>query len=190
MWECLRDKGIFVRDPAAWSLGGNRDAGEDMDPRGRALLGEALKSRGLRVIADRDLGRNTAERTAVFREAAGDKPIKVFVNIGGSWANLGTDESILKVKPGLSKPGDIFLPEDRGMIQEMAAAGIMVIHCLYIRGLVREFGLPWDPVPLPEPGEGRLYRLAREGLPAFRVMIVVYLICVVLLAMFLRRARL
>ena len=35
----------------------------------------------------------------------------------------------------------------------MAARGVPVIHLLYVKGLADRYGLPWDPVPLPGPGE-------------------------------------
>jgi len=32
-----------------------------------------------------------------------------------------------------------------------------VIHLLYVKGLCDRFGLPWDPAPLPEPGQGAIF---------------------------------
>ena len=34
----------------------------------------------------------------------------------------------------------------------MTARGVPIIHLLHIKGLAVKFNLPWDPVPLPEPG--------------------------------------
>ena len=39
----------------------------------------------------------------------------------------------------------------------MASRGVPVIHLLNIKGLAAAHGLPWDPSPLPQPGEGDLY---------------------------------
>lgn len=190
MWKCLREKEIFSVDPVAWSLGGDRDMGMDMSPEGRALLQTALEKLGSRVISNPNLRQNVSERMSLLKEAAGERGIRAFINIGGSWANLGTDESILDVRPGLSKPGTIQLPAERGMIQEMAARGIPVIHCLFIRGLASEFNLPWDPSPLPKAGEGGLFRMAREQLPLYKYIILAYLLCMGILAFFGRRPRL
>jgi poly-gamma-glutamate system protein len=190
MWECLKEKGIFFAEPVAWSLGGDRDMGQDMDPGGRARLLSALEGRRLRMISDPDLSRNISKRMGLLRQEAGEGAIKAFINIGGSWANLGTDESVLKITPGLNLPRDIPLPERRGMIQEMAARGVPVIHCLFIRGLAREFGLPWDPSPLPEPGAGGVFRMAREERPAFTFLVLIYILAVVLMTLIWRRPRL
>ena len=190
MWECLHETGLFNTEPAAWSLGGDRDTGQDMDPGGRARLQTALEGRGLKIISDPDISRNISERMRILRQEAGGEEIKAFINVGGSWANLGTDESVLKINPGLSMPRDIPVPERRGMIQEMAVRGVPVIHCLFIRGLAREFGIPWDPSPLPGPGEGGIFRMARERHPAVTYLILIYILAVVVMTLLWYRPRL
>ena len=189
MWECLKEKGLFSAEPVAWSLGGDRDTGRDMNPEGRARLQTALEELGLKMISEPDLSRNISERMRLLQQEAGGKDIKAFINVGGSWANLGTDESVLKINPGLSMPRDIPIPERRGMIQEMAWRGVPVIHCLFIHGLAREFGLPWDPSPLPDPGEGGVFRIARERHPALTFLILIYILAGVLMTLFRHRAR-
>jgi poly-gamma-glutamate system protein len=37
----------------------------------------------------------------------------------------------------------------RGLLFEFAARGVPVIHLLHVRGLAKDNGLPYDPVPLP-----------------------------------------
>jgi poly-gamma-glutamate system protein len=91
---------------------------------------------------------------AFYLAAAGSRPIKAFVNIGGSWANLGTDPDVLKVEPGLAGRVTVPPPSRRGVLQAMAAAGIPVVHLLNVKGLCERYGLPWDPRPLPGPGRG------------------------------------
>jgi len=39
----------------------------------------------------------------LFKEAAGTKPIRAFINIGGSLVNLGRDSSVLELRPGLTQ---------------------------------------------------------------------------------------
>ena len=91
---------------------------------------------------------------AVFDRAAGGSTIKAFVNVGGSWVNMGTDADVLKLSPGLNRDMAVPPAERRGVIQEMALRGIPVIHLLYVKGLADRFGLPWDPFPLPEAEDG------------------------------------
>jgi poly-gamma-glutamate system protein len=109
-------------------------------------------------LEEPDLERNVGRRLALYRAAAGSRPIKAFVNIGGSWANLGTDAAVLKVAPGLAGRVTVPPPSRRGVLQAMAAAGIPIVHLLNVKGLCERYGLPWDPRPLPRPGAERLDR--------------------------------
>jgi hypothetical protein len=87
---------------------------------------------------------------------------------------MGTDGEVLKLKPGTNPPGEVILPapERRGLIQEMARRGVPVIHLLYVRGLAERYGLPWDPIPLPSPANGRLVRSDRPAGGEFAVLLI------------------
>ena len=158
MEDCLRAAGVLDVRPIARAIGGDEDVGRDMSPEGRMLLESRIRQSGVLFLEESDLERNVASRMELFRKNAGSKPIKTFVNIGGSWANMGTSAEVLKLRPGLA--GAVFIPPpgERGVLQAMAAEKIPVIHLLNIKGLCERYGLPWDPRPLPRPGEGRIFR--------------------------------
>jgi poly-gamma-glutamate system protein len=178
MEECLRRRGLITVRPIARALGGDEDTGRDLSPEGRALLAERIRAAGAPVIEEPDLTSDVARRVALYRESAGDSPIKAFVNIGGGWANMGTDPDILKVRPGLARRVIIPPAGRRGVIQAMAAAGVPVIHLLNVRGLCERYGLPWDPRPLPAPGQGAFYRRAVPGSPTALPVTLVYVVLV------------
>jgi hypothetical protein len=56
----------------------------------------------------------------------------------------------------------------------MAVRGIPVIHLLYIKGIAQAYGLPWDPVPLPEPGKGAVYEYVKGESWFFLLLSLVY----------------
>jgi poly-gamma-glutamate system protein len=157
MEECLRKAGILEAKPIALAIGGDEDVGRDMNPAGRELLRTRISHSGIPFLERPDLRANVEARLRLYDEAADGRPIKAFVNIGGSWANIGTNPEVLKLRPGLGR--DIFVPPpaERGVIQAMAAKKIPVIHLLNIKGLTERYGLPWDPRPLPTSGAGELY---------------------------------
>ncbi len=82
--------------------------------------------------------------------------VTAFINIGGSYANLGTSALVLKVKPGLNRRLTLPSPAERGVLFEMIDRKVPVIHLLFIKGLALKYGLPWDPFPLPKAGENEL----------------------------------
>ena len=183
MEDCLRAAGLLAVSPLARAVGGDEDVGRDMDPAGRALLGSRIGGLGAPLLEEPDLVRNVEARMRLYFAAASERPVKAFVNIGGSWANIGTNAEVLKLRPGLTR--DVFVPPpaERGVLQAMAARRIPVIHLLNIKGLCERYGLPWDPRPLPEPGDGRLSRdVAAKTLPGAALTAVYILgVCVVLI---------
>jgi len=189
MWRCLEDNGLFGKPPLALSLGGEGDTGEDMDEKGRQLLWEDIRQSGLILLNEQGLSRNVASRMALFENAAKGKEIKAFINIGGSWSNMGTDSMVLHVKPGLNRIEKLPSPERRGVIYAMAAKGIPVIHLLYVRGLTQRYGLPWDPSPIPDPGEGALYTTIGESQRFVFGLAAAYVILVLLVLVLMQKRR-
>jgi hypothetical protein len=123
----------------------------------------------------------------IYKKAAKGRKIKAFINIGGSWSNMGKDSMVLSLRPGLNRIDKLPPPERRGVIYEMAARGVPVIHLLYMRGLTQRYGLAWDPSPLPGPGEGTLYRSTGEKQEFMSGLGVAYIILVLLVLVLLRR---
>jgi poly-gamma-glutamate system protein len=187
MEECLRREGLAGSAPIALSLGGEGDAGLDMDPEGRALIEARVRAGGVPFIDEPCLERNVAARMARYRESAGGRTLKAFINIGGSWANMGTDPEVLKIGPGLARSVFVPPPARRGVIQAMAAAGVPVIHLLNVKGLCERYGLPWDPQPLPAPGHGRIYRLAAARSWPTMALTAAFILAVAVLILGVRR---
>jgi poly-gamma-glutamate system protein len=157
LYHLLQQEVGFPIAAEAVSLGGGADVGEGFEAEVRQRLIAQIEKSGIRFLHEPDLRSNVAARTAIF----GD--VTAFINIGGSDANLGTSPMILDLEPGLNLAIDLPPEDQRGMVFEMAANGIPVIHLLNIRGLASRYGIPWDPVPLPEPGDTLLLDTRQSG---------------------------
>jgi hypothetical protein len=72
----------------------------------------------------------------------------------------------------------------QGVVWEMGRRRIPVIHLLYIKGLAEKYGLPWDPEPLPQPGQSGFYRLARSSARHFKLLAITYLLIASLCLLF------
>jgi len=185
--ECLLRAGIFENKLIALSLGGEKDVGEDMSSEGRSLLRKEIEKSGIFFLYEPDLRQNVEARMQLYQEKAGESGIKAFINIGGSWSNMGVDSEVLELKPGLARIKQFPPEERRGVLYEMASRRIPVIHLLYIKGLVERYGLAWNPVPLPLPGQGKIYEFVSEKPPAFLFLTVSYFLLVVLILIFKKR---
>jgi poly-gamma-glutamate system protein len=172
---CLARSGLLSFELLACSLGGDEDAGRDMSPEGRVRLTAEVRASGAPLIVEPDLAKNVAERMAFYERAAGAAGVRAFVNIGGGFADLGTDSEILKVSPGLAEFLRFPPEERRGVIFAMAERRVPVIHLLYVKGLCDRYGLPWDPRPLPAPGEGRVYDAKSVSARLFAIIAAAYL---------------
>ena len=179
--ECLERGPNATGRILALAIGGDEDRGGELSARGRKLLEDRIRQAGLPVVEGPDLERDVARRTRLYMEAASGRKIGAFVNIGGSWANIGTDASVLRVAPGLTRVTEIPPAGSRGVLQEMATRGVPVIHLLNIKGLAVAHGLPWDPSPLPRPGEGDLYARPERLVGALAVLCGLYLCLAVLI---------
>jgi poly-gamma-glutamate system protein len=190
MEACLQGAGVLDVGSIAVAIGGDEDVGKDMSLEARAALKARILESGLPFLDEPELEANVATRLLVYEKAAAGRPVRAFVNIGGSWADIGTNAEVLKLKPGLLR--DVFLPppRERGVLQAMASRRVPVIHLLNVRGLCERYGLPWDPSPLPKPGEGALYgRAAVRGWP-FVLAAGIYVLCVSLIVAGVVRRRL
>lgn len=172
----LLSEGVVSTAPAAVSLGGENDVGREFDPALRERLLRQVRAAGIEVVEEPDLRRNVGQRMAIYGQPT------AFVNIGGADANLGSSPLVLRVEPGLNMDLPLPPPEQRGVLFEMAARGTPVIHLLHIRGLATRYGLPWDPIPLPEPGTTLLRDGAAARDWAFWLITAVYLAALGLIA--------
>jgi len=148
LYAVLQGSGICSHPPAAVSLGGEKDIGEDFEAEVRERLIRKIHNGGIPFIYEPDLAQNVAKRIKVYERNATGR-IAAFVNSGGGYANLGTSPLALKLRPGLNTRMMLPPKEARGVLFEMAARETPVIHLLYVKGLMQRFNLPWDPIPLP-----------------------------------------
>jgi poly-gamma-glutamate system protein len=182
LYEFLRREIGFSVTEEAMSLGGGHDVASELEDETRRSLITQIERSGIHFIQEDDLRRNVAARMDVY-----GTPV-AFINIGGSDANLGTSPMILDLEPGVNLNIDLPPEEQRGMVFEMAARGVPVIHLLNIRGLASRYGLPWDPVPLPAPGTTSLYDTQRSGSPGLWLIAAGYLVALAAVVLVSRKS--
>ena len=155
MEQHLLTERLIRTGSVAVSLGGASDLGQDMDEATRAQLHAHMRQSGVRLIEEADLAKNIATRLALYFE--GGAPA-CFINVGGNLASAGAAADSGGLKPGLIRPAEVRGIKLGGLVQAFLEHQIPVIHLLDLKALAAAHGLPYDPVPLPAPGEGGLYR--------------------------------
>jgi poly-gamma-glutamate system protein len=119
----------------------------DLNSDARTLLTEKIDEFGVILIHESELGTNVRQRMGIYQAAAGNVSISAFVNIGGAWANMGIDASILTAIPGVLELDGLPDSPSRGVIHEMIAVSVPVIHLLNMKVLAQMYNIPWDPSP-------------------------------------------
>jgi len=140
------------------SIGGNQDIGMSLSNKGRNLIKEAITRNKLTLLNKGNLEENIIERLRLFDEKPTEKPIKLFINIGGGIASLGGKDNKNAILAGFHKNLKLKqFPKKMGVMYEMVKRDISVIQLVNIENLLKKYGLPINPVPLPEIGKGKLY---------------------------------
>ena len=157
--------GIIPDSLIAVSPGGDRDFGESfLFEDALAVQDRIAREAGVEYIRfdPPDLEASIARRLGLYEAAAGSRAVACFVNIGGASPNSGVTSRTLDFPQGLVlDPPPAPESADRGLVYEYAVRGIPVINLLNVRRLAQENGLPYDPVPLPRPGQGGVYQDTR-----------------------------
>jgi poly-gamma-glutamate system protein len=150
----LRADGILPYSVLAVSPGGDQDGGSGVlfDETG-TTLGAETRRLGLPAVEGGTLAARIQWRLSAYDRAAAGRPIRAFVNVGGASASFGDTPASLEVPNGLVLrwPALPAAPT-RGLLFEFAARRVPVIHLLHVRGLARDNGLPYDPMPPPTSG--------------------------------------
>jgi len=161
--KSLFDAQLVSSMPVAASLGGGQDIGRTLSREGREILENKILSNNITYINEGSLEGNIQKRMEIFTK---ENKLKLFINIGEGIASLGSDENAMRLGSGLKTNLKIKkLPHARGVVYEMVRKKIPYINLSKISELMSKYGLPADPVPLPEIGDGDLFMSQKYNLP-------------------------
>ncbi|MCF7935080.1 MAG: poly-gamma-glutamate system protein [Synergistales bacterium] len=160
--ETLRRQGL-LHTKAQWlTPGGGGEHGGGVPPEGMALMRETARLTDIPLIVGDDLQsviRWKMERLATFRP-------DLVVSIGGSHANMGSDEAVLQLPGGLLRP-EMQDNAGNGVIGKALGEGVPVLHLLNLEGLARKRGIPCNAPPAPFHIDRRSMMLFLPGIALF-----------------------
>lgn len=156
MERILAGKGIISTRSAAVSPGGIDDRAVGLSPRGRAMLIDAVDEAGLILIEPRNYAESLDMRMGLYREQAGEREIRAYVNVGGGTTSVGTRLGKQMFKPGLNRSPPRG-PTVDSVMSRFAEAGVPVIHLTKIESLAQKYGLTIQPTTMPPVGNGAIF---------------------------------
>lgn len=161
MEAAIRQAGIWQARTTAVLLGGESATAESLTGTGREMLIQMARRNGYEPIVASDLAGLKRGVMKAMSDVASEGLVAL-INVGGAVLGIGTCLDAYGLPNGLIRKK---LPCDRGvtgLVHDFAARNLPVLHILYIKRLALDWGLPYDPVPLPPIGENsRIY----GGLP-------------------------
>ncbi len=174
MESFLIEKGVFKSKTRYASLGGIQDLAVGISEEGKRLLKQGINRNNVSFLEAPVFKDSIQLRMDTYFKEANDKPIKLFVNIGGGTTIFGTSIGKQVFKNGILTeiPEDIDVPDS--VIKEFLTREIKVLNIIQIESLARKYGLPISPKSTPKPGEGKIF--VQEEFNPMLAGVVIYLI--------------
>jgi poly-gamma-glutamate system protein len=161
MAAVLRERGVIRTRVTAAVIGGDGAVGGGMDVAGVAALRASAARDGVPIIEARPLAALIDAllgevRAPLAGMTAGTTTPGAVFNVGGALIGLGNCRESYESPPGLTLRPLPCTDGTPGVAMRLATGGAPVLQVLNIRRLAVEWGLPFDPVPLPTPGNNRI----------------------------------
>lgn len=135
----LRGEGFIRTKALFYTPGGDNETGGGVPAEARDILRRAAENAGVPLVTLETLKDVIDFKMNLLKE----HHVKALISVGGSHANMGNDQAILRLRPGLHRGGD----GGDGVIGRALAAGYPTAHLLNIKGLSAEYGIPFDAQP-------------------------------------------
>jgi poly-gamma-glutamate system protein len=174
MERILDEQGVFHTRSALASYGGGDDMGRGLSPEGRDLIAAAAERNGVPLLVSANIDDAIAKRSAFFAEQSHGRRYRLYVNVGGGVASLGSSHNRLLMPHGLNFDLGLENVPRKGNLFLFAEQGVPVVHLINIVDLARNNGLPTVPDYLPLPGEGEIFVRESYRLPLAAAILAVY----------------
>jgi poly-gamma-glutamate system protein len=187
MERSLYDAKLFKYKSVAASTGGGLDRGRGLSPEGRELIHTAVERSKIEFINEEYLENSIEKRLNIYKKHS-KKPIKLYINVGGGIASIGSTENYQFIPSGFSPPLRIMNFPIKGVLVRMSEDDIPFIHLLNITQLAKKYGLPVSPSPLPQPGEGEIF-IQKQYNVTLTIIITIILLAFISVILLLERRR-
>ena len=179
MEAALREAKVFPYTSIAASRGGVGDDAIGLTRRGQRMLDKAIERNNIpKITPPRDFAELTGEegygsppdiaaadrdkvleRLQLYRDAAGERPIKAYVNVGGGTVSVGTRVGKKKFLPGINRRPPKGIEElPPSVIGAFLEADVPAIHVTRIIDIAERHGLEIAPKRTPEVGQGDVFQ--------------------------------
>ena len=149
-----KDK-IFSNKSLTASIGGKSDIGRGLTRECQESLQNAITRNGVETIYEKDWRNSIKKRITAYGNITPISHYKTFINIGGGIANLGVGE--YSPRNGVLFPEDLITFQNESVLKTFSIEKVPIINIRSIKQLIKLYGLPYFPTPLPPIGDGIIF---------------------------------
>ena len=152
MESTVRAARIWQTGSSAAMLGGEAGSARDLGEASRRDLEASARRSGVPLIGGSTLSDAVKNGIAALGlDAATEAQPRLLINVGGAQAALGNCTESAEIPAGLIA-GPLPCTGTPGLVHMALVRGIPVLNIHKVKALAQRYGLPLDPVPLPQPG--------------------------------------
>lgn len=179
MEQTLLKKGLIQNHSRWFSMGGSGDIGKEMPAEVKETIISRLEACGLTFLYYEDLEENLAARREIYKNGAGNGSPACFINAGGNLLSFGGGTEMVSASNGILRPASkeaSSSSKGNGLIPSFLEDNVPVIHLLNMKSLLPEYGIPFDPSPMQNAGEGDIYYTEQYNFPLACLLTVISLL--------------
>ncbi len=181
MENVLFSSGIFHCKSVAASLSGGFDNGRGLSVEGRQLIVDAINRNKVMLIKEDFLEKSIEKRMQIYEQESKSSPIKAYINVDKGIASLGHTVNASLIPTGLvQKFPEINFPV-RGVIVQMGQKNIPVIQLVNIDKILKQYNLPYSPIPIPEPGSGGIFFVEKYNIWVALIAIICLMVFIIII---------
>jgi hypothetical protein len=153
-------------------------------------LRDAMRRNQVPYLSGNNLNENIELRYKAYTNMLPqDKRFRLFVNIGGALANVGSNVNARLIPEGINRKLAEKEFEQMGVMMLFAKKNVPVLHILKIIRLAKEFDLPVSPDAMPKPGEGKIFSNQIHNTLVTSICLLILLAAIITVIMFDRHDR-
>jgi len=172
------------------SIGGRDDLGIGLSDSGIQYLRDAMQRNGVPMLSGNDLQNNIDMRMQAYQEMLPqDVRYRMFINLGGALANVGSNVNARLIKEGINRKIAEKEFEQPGVMMLFARKNVPVLHVLRFLSFAKKHDLPIAPDYLPKPGEGKVFSSRIHNVLITSICLFVLLAAIILVILYDRYDR-
>lgn len=186
----LRKKKLIDFGSSYASFGGKEDLAIGLSDNGIANLRDAMTRNGVPLLMGSTLDENVSLREAAYKELLPEgKRYRMFVNIGGGLANVGSEPNARLIPEGINNKLAEKEFEKQGVMMVMARQNVPVLHVRRIQRWARKYEVASNQEKLPVPGQGPAFSKRKHNVTVASICLGLLIAAILVVIIFDRHDR-